>query len=57
MTGRPGKWPGNHQPSAGTVSRPTHSPAWLELDDLVHEEERWPVRDDRLDRLPPEGDG
>ena len=28
----------------------------LELDDLVHDEERWPVRDDRLDRLPSERD-
>ena len=33
---------------------PAHAATGLELEDLVDEEERRPVRDDRLDRLPPE---
>ena len=41
-------------PVLGHEKAPAHLPAGLELENLVHEQEGVPVRDDRLDRLPPE---
>ena len=55
MTGRPGKCPAKNHSSARTVLRATTRTPGLELEHLVHEEKRVPVRDDRLDLLPAEG--
>ena len=57
ITGRSGKVA--RKPPAVRRNRepPDDLPARLELEHLVDEEERRPVRDDRLDRLPPERDG
>ena len=52
-----GKVAGEPPAVGGNGEPPDDLAARLELDDLVDEEKRMPVRDDRLDRLPPERDG
>ena len=51
MIGLPGKWPCRYHWSAGTVFSADHPLARLELEDLVHQEERRAVRDDLLDHV------
>ena len=54
ITGRSGKWPGNHQSSSRTRYARDDALAGLELDHLVEQEERLAVRQDRLDLVAPE---
>ena len=56
ITGRSGKWPGNHQSSARTSLVRDDLPAGLELDHLVEQQERVAVRQDRLDLVLAERD-
>ena len=54
MIGRPGKCPRRYQASGGHVVAAGGVHARLELDDLVHQQERVAVGNDRLDRRPVE---
>ena len=56
MTGCPGKCPSKNGSFAVTFFTPTMLLVDLEIDDLVDQEERIPVREDLLDRVDVEDD-